>query len=185
MSGRRLPATVVLGLLALPGALAASGSGVGPYRFGMTKQQALAVRECAPYREVPGKSQLECPNFAFAGRPRSIFLIFGPEGLSRVQLWFYEGKDRAQAEAAIDELLAYMRKEFGGKELKGPSATSTREELLRRLDQQTPSQGYTRVQWRPKKQPAGTHIFASVFKHARRGYFVFLYFDAVGQPRSK
>ena len=185
MSGPRLPAAAALGLLALPAALAASAGGVGPYRFGMTKQQVLAVRECASYRDVPGRSQLECPNFPFAGRPRDTFLIFRPEGLSSVQIWFYEGKDRGQAEAAMDDLFTYMRKEYGGKELKGPSATSTRKELLRRLDQQTPSQGFTRVQWRPKKQPDGAQVFASVFRHVRRGYYIFLQVDDPAQTRRK
>jgi len=67
-----------------------------------------SVTSCGPYRHVPRTDGLECPNFVLGTRKLNISFTFVGDGLTRIQLWFYEGQSEAQARQATTDMLAYL-----------------------------------------------------------------------------
>jgi hypothetical protein len=146
-----------------------------PYRFGMTKEEVRAEAACAPYKEVGLTGGLECPNFTL-DQKRNISFVFTNGGLSKIQLWFAEAASRADAMKATDELIAYVTK------MQGPlksrylpqDAEVTAAALFAALDTVRPELP-AKMQLEPRKQPADAVVFASIMRHPRAGYYVFLY----------
>jgi ketosteroid isomerase-like protein len=92
---------------------AAGSGGVGPFKFGMTRDEVVRVRECQPYTRVAITGGLECPHFQFDGREMNISFLFAGDRLRRIQLWYYEGESSADARAAVGSMLTYLQQTAG------------------------------------------------------------------------
>jgi ketosteroid isomerase-like protein len=93
---------------------AGEAGGTGSYRFGMTREEVTRVADCAPYTAVAVTGGLECPRYRFDGREMNISFLFAGNALRRIQLWYYEGESRADAQEAIRGLLAFFKRTAGG-----------------------------------------------------------------------
>ena len=95
-----------------PGPSAAGGT--GSYRFGMTREEVSRVTDCAPYTRVAVTGGLECPSYRFDGRDMNISFLFAGDALRRIQLWYYQGESRAEAQEAVGRVLAFFTRTTGG-----------------------------------------------------------------------
>jgi len=155
--------------------LALAASGLGPYRIGMQPAEVQAVKACAPYKPVASTGGLECPSFSIAGKPRNISFIFDPAaGLKKIQVWFYEGKDAAAAEVALDELITHATKEYGPLESHSlpPGTPVTAKALIAALPAGVAT---AKTQLKPRQNPPDKFVFASLIRDATHGWYVFLY----------
>ena len=110
------PKRIVAAILLLPGAaaaLAAERPGYGPWQLGMSREEVLAIAAEGPYSPVPSTGGLETKNARFQGQPITASFVFGPSGLSLIQLWLYEGKDRAAAMQAFHSAYTYLGDRYG------------------------------------------------------------------------
>jgi len=89
-------------------------AGTGSYRFGMTRDEVKQVSDCAPYTPVAVTGGLECPHYQFDGREMNISFLFGGDRLRRIQLWYYEGESRADAQDAVARIFAFFKRTAGG-----------------------------------------------------------------------
>lgn len=162
-------------------AAAASASVIpGGFRFGMTKDEVTKTAACT-LKDVAVTGGLECPDFAIDGTKRNISFVFGPDGgLKKIQVWFYEGTERAGFEKGVDALLAYLTAHHGTVESAtlGAGKPVTRATLLAALDEMPSAEGApAKAQLKPSKDPADAFVFASVFTAPPHGHFAFLYFQ--------
>jgi hypothetical protein len=152
--------------------------GLGPYRLGMKAAEVQAVKACAPYKPVASTGGLECPAFEIAGKKRNISFIFDPAtgGLRKIQVWFYEGRDAAAAEAALVELITYLEGEHGALEsnVLPPGAPVTAKALRAAAERAPATGGVQKAQLKPAKNPLDKFVFASLMKSAT-DWYVFLY----------
>ena len=151
--------------------------GVGPYRFGMTADQVRAVEACAPYKPVIRTGGLECPNYEFEGARMNVSFIFGEQGLRRIQLWFYEGNDRAQALAATDRVLRYLGTRYGRLRSSSPDEPVSAESLIRAAEAPIGDRP-GRADVFPTEMPPERQVYGSVV-HVNIGqsYLVFLFYS--------
>ncbi len=97
-----------------PTVLAASGGGLGFYRFGMPLDEVRKVDSCKPYMDVRTTGGLECPNYMFEGRKINISFIYATNALRRIQLWLYEGDSEKDARKATDFAIEFLKRTAGG-----------------------------------------------------------------------
>lgn len=152
----------------------------GGFRFGMTKDEVRTSAKCT-LKDVQVTGGLECPDFDVGGTKRNVSFVFGPDGgLKKIQVWFYEGADRAAFEKGVDAMLSHMKKQHGDVESAtlGPGAAVTRTSLLKALDAMpADSKAPAKAQLKPAKDPADAFVFASVFKAPPLGFYAFLYYQ--------
>ncbi len=125
-----------------PTVLAASGGGLGFYRFGMPLDEVRKVDSCKPYMDVRTTGGLECPNYMFEGRKINISFIFATNALRRIQLWLYEGDSEKDARKATDFVIDFLKRTAGGAHMYGlaPNVQVNGDNILKALkDQQAPA----------------------------------------------
>ena len=147
-----------------------------PYKFGMTREQVRAVTACKPYTDVGTTGGLECPNFTL-DKKRNVSFVFSPAGLAKMQFWFAESASHQDAEAAVDDLLAFLKSNYGALESNAlaENAQVTRAALFAALDKMDAS-AQAKVQLKPKVEPKDAFVFASIFRDPQYGHYVFLYY---------
>lgn len=163
------PAVISLMLSAL---VAQNPGALGGYRMGMSRAEVQAVKDCAPYKEVPGTGGLECPSFKLDGKKRHISFLFDEAaGLKKIQLWFGEGLDAAKAEAALSELVAHLEQSYGTLESTslGMDVRVTAKALMEAAAKSN------KAQLKPRRNPKDKFVFGSVLKDEPHGWFVFMY----------
>jgi hypothetical protein len=156
--------------------------GVGPFRFGMTRDDVTRVRDCHPYSPVAITGGLECPHYRFDDREMNISLLFGGEGLRRIQLWYYEGESNVEAREAIGRVVGFLQRTTGGATLTArPDVPVTAEGIIGALDSASPSLDRQIVQLEISAPSDGTTVwFARVGRH-EHGYLVMLFAEAAGR----
>lgn len=147
----------------------------GDYQFGMTRDEVRRTRECAPYQYVAGTGGLECPNLKLGTRTINISFVFKGDGLSRIQLWFYEGPSESAAREATGEMLDFMAKRgpIRSDELKG--ARPTADAIFRTLRERNVDRQGARVQVLLPATTTPPFVHASVTR-VQTGYYVFAFF---------
>jgi ketosteroid isomerase-like protein len=162
---------------------AADRGGVGPFTFGMTRDEISRVRECQPYTPVAVTGGLECPHFQFDGREMNISFIFGGEHLRRIQLWYYEGESATEASAALAQLLEFMRRTAGSLSVTArPDLPATAEAVLGALGKGPTPRAREIVHVEICGPRNGSvYWFARVGRHAY-GYAVMLFADSTRPP---
>jgi hypothetical protein len=164
---------------ALIALLAAAGpiQGVGPYHFGMTPDQVRAVEACTPYKPVIRTGGLECPDYEFEGARMNVSFLFGEQGLRRIQLWFYEGTDRAQAVAAAERALRHLETGYGRLRSSAPDEAVTAESLIGAAEAPIGDRP-GRVDVFPAEMPPERQVYGAVgYVTAVRSYLVFLFYS--------
>lgn len=112
-----------------------TSGGTGAYRFGMTRDEVSRVADCAPYTAVAVTGGLECPRYRFDGREMNISFLFGGDALRRIQLWYYEGESRAEAQEAVGRLLAFFKRTTGGATITArPELAVTEDAVIAAID---------------------------------------------------
>ena len=169
--------TLALALSLISG-LTAKGQFKG-WKFGMTKEQVQQVKECTPYKPVKATGGVECPALKFDDLTVNVSFIFKPN-LDKIQIWFYEGKDRREAATRLHKLLGWLKKHYGAVEspaLSKPDAMS-KETLEKKLTAAVEASAGKMVKWqfKPAKNPVDAFVFSSLLYHPQHGYYVFLYF---------
>jgi len=151
--------------------------GLGGYRLGMKPDEVQAVKDCTPYRPVPSTGGLECPAFTIAGKKRNISFVLDPAtGLKKIQVWFYEGKDPADAEAALVELISSLEQEYGALESSSlPPGAPVTAKALRALVDKPATAGPLKAQLKPVKNPLDKFVFSSLIHAPNDFFYLFLY----------
>jgi hypothetical protein len=147
-----------------------------PYRFGLSKEAVKKQAACSPYTDVAATGGVECANFVL-DRKRNVSLVFTNDHLSKVQVWFAEAAQRPAAVKAVDELLAYLTKNYGAVDspvIVGREVTTGA--LFATLDR-VPLTSGAKVQVKPRYSPSDAFVFATIIRDPRFGYYVFLYFQ--------
>jgi hypothetical protein len=186
MKSTRSPATLAAALTvaltvsvagAAPPDAGVARGGLGGYRLGMSPAEVQAVRDCAPYRPVPSTGGLECPAFEIAGKRRNISFVFEPTvGLRKIQVWFYEGRDPAAAEAALRELISYLEQEYGALESNSlPPGAPVTAKALRAVVDKPATAGALKAQLKPVKNPLDKFVFASLIHAPTDVWYLFYY----------
>ncbi len=89
--------TVSLVLLALL-PLEASAAGLPPWRFGMSKAEAVSFKQFGPYRQF-SNGDLETFNGNFEGHKENVQFFFQNDRLIRIGVYLWEGKDPIRVQA--------------------------------------------------------------------------------------
>jgi len=155
------------------------GGGVGPFKFGMTREEVTRVAECQPYTRVPVTGGLECPHFQFDTREMNISFIFGGERLRRIQLWYYEGESSSDAGAAVADVLDFLRRTAGSLTITSrPTLPATAEAVLHVINS-APTPQPREIVHVEICGPRGEsdYWFARVGRHAH-GYMVMLFAES-------
>lgn len=160
----------------------AKGAGLAGWRFGMSRAQVRAVKDCKPYKPVKSTKGLECPNFRFLGKKVNVSFVFRADKLAKIQIWLYEGKDAKGAANGLYRLIRHWNKRHGGVE--SPQLGTPVEKTGRQLFQAakglakaaTARRPVTKLQLKPKGSPKGFFTFASLFYNRRFArYYLFVY----------
>ena len=155
-------------------------AGVGRFRFGMTRDEVIAVPDCSPYSNVPQTGGIECPNYTFEGRRMNISFIFGSDRLRRIHLWFYEGESESEAREAASAVIDFLQRVAGGVVLPGqPGEEVTPTVVMQMMNSINPA---TLASFH-LNTPSNTQPvvwFAKMARYPPRGYFVFLF----AEPRN-
>lgn len=107
---RSLAAIGFLGVLVTFSAAAASG--LGPWKFGMSKDEVKAISQFGPYKSFRN-GDLEIQAYEFDRRQRNVQFYFDERGLNRIEINYYEDREPAQATAAFRDVCEYYRREYG------------------------------------------------------------------------
>lgn len=155
------------------------GGGVGPFRFGMTRDEVSRIRECEPYTPVAVTGGLECPHYRFDDREMNVSFLFGGDRLRRIQLWYYEGESGAEAREAIGRVVSFLQRTTGGATISArPDVPANAQAIIAALDSAPAPVGRQVVQLDIVGSPGGsTAWFARVGRHAH-GYLVMLFAQA-------
>lgn len=161
----------------------ATAAGYGPWKFGMTKSDVSNVQGYAPYSEVQATGGLETANGEWAGKRKYVSFIFDGRGLSRIQVWAYEGPNINDAGESWREAYEYLNKNFGEIEVpqivQAASSLPANSQALS-LAAKAHVDSVGKVQMAPKAMPDGQSIFSSFMKSNVQGkpyYYVFVYYS--------
>lgn len=91
---------------------AAAASGLGPWKFGMSKDEVKAISQFGPYKSFRN-GDLEIQAYEFDRRQRNVQFYFDERGLNRIEINYYEDREPAQATAAFRDVCEYYRREYG------------------------------------------------------------------------
>jgi hypothetical protein len=157
------------------------GAGIGPFRFGMTRDEVSRVRDCEPYTKVAITGGLECPHYRFDGREMNISFLFAGDRLRRIQLWYFEGEAIAEAREAVDRVLSFLQRTTGGATITArPDVPATAEGIIGALHKGPSPLGRQIVGVDVAGSSAGSTVwFARVGRH-EHGYLVMLFAEAAG-----
>ena len=156
--------------------------GYGPWRLGMSKADVAGIEQYGPYEDVKVTGGLETFNGIFEERRTNISFVFGPTGLSKIQIRAYEGQDLETALETWYRVLAYLVRIHGAIESRDLPLTAdvSRSDFaatVRRALDDKPKTGITRLQMAPAMRPPDVSVFSSLFRHPQYGYYVFLYYQ--------
>ena len=168
-------------LIVTPWLASANEVGYGPWKFGMTKEEVAAIEKFGPYEDIKSTGGLETFNAEFDGDRMNISFVFEKNGLSKIQIWIYEGKDPEEALAGWLRVSKFLMENFG--EVEFPKANIPQDANLRKIQStyqniitNFPENKISKVQMGLKEMPNNINVYASLFKHPTHGYYVFLYY---------
>jgi ketosteroid isomerase-like protein len=120
----------------------AERGGVGPFRFGMTREEVSSVTDCEPYTAVRVTGGLECPHYRFDGREMNISFLFTGDRLSRIQLWYYEGASNEEAREAVGRVLDFLERTTGAVTVQSmPNQQVTASSVMSTIERTVPKPG--------------------------------------------
>ena len=171
-------------------------TGFGPWQLGMDRAEVTAVEAHAPYQDVRSTGGVETANGIFEDHPANVSFVFGPTGLSLIQVWAYSGKDREAAFATLHRVYRYMTREFESVRVHEGALTGelTQDELVALLPVQFKTEveadGIERMMKEGQMQPrpviahlhpgvpiSGAEVYSSLIRVPELGhYYVFVYF---------
>jgi ketosteroid isomerase-like protein len=153
--------------------------GVGPFRFGMTRDEVSRVRDCAPYVPVTVTGGLECAHYRFDDREMNISFIFAGERLRRIQLWYYEGESSVEARDAI---VTFLQRTTGGATLSArPDVPLSGEGIVAALNNAGAPVGRQIVQLDITAPSDGSIVWFSRVGRHEHGYLVMLFAEAAAR----
>jgi ketosteroid isomerase-like protein len=160
----------------------ADRGGVGPYRFGMTREEVTRVRDCDPYSPVAITGGLECPHYRFDDREMNISFLFAGPRLHRIQLWYYEGESSVEAREAIAGVLGFLQRTTGEATITARADVPvTADGIIGALSRAPSPVGRQVVQLEICGPADGATVwFARVGRH-EHGYLVMLFAQAAGR----
>ncbi len=173
-------------------------TGFGPWRLGTDRTEVTAVKTHGPYKDVQSTGGVETANGVFEEQPANISFVFGPEGLSLIQVWAYSGQDREVAFATFHRAYRYLVREFDAVSLHeaGLSSELTQDELVallpvelktevkadgieRMMEQGQIRPSTVKVHLHPVSPLPGAEVYSSLIRVPEMGFFyVFVYFRA-------
>jgi hypothetical protein len=170
-------AIFLLASLVVSRAHAATYTGYGPWRFGMSRDEVVAVDDYGPYTPVQATGGLETQNGLFDGRKTMMSFVFGRNGLSKIQVWAYQGNDEKPAVAAFARVYRYLKRTHGAVEYPAEIKPAKFEASVLKALAAVPAKDAIRLQIAPTPMPSDLTIFCSFYRQPRFGYFVLLYFQ--------
>ncbi len=108
----RKPAFLWTLLLAVAPVFAQEDPGLGPWRLGMSREQAVSFVEQGPYSDA-ASGAFEASSAPFAGHKIKATLTFGAAGLAGVKFANYEGSDWREAEKTALEVFDQFKAKYG------------------------------------------------------------------------
>jgi ketosteroid isomerase-like protein len=153
--------------------------GVGPFRFGMTRDEVSRVRDCEPYSPVAVTGGLECPHYRFDDREMNISFLFAGERLQRIQLWYYEGESAGEAREAIGRVIGFLQQTTGGATISGrPDVPVTAEGIVGALNRAPAPLGRQIVQLEISAPSDGATVWLARVGRHEHGHLVMLFAQA-------
>jgi hypothetical protein len=108
----RIPSlrTFCLAAILLP--LAATGAGLPPWQFGMTKEQVVSFKQFGPYRTFKNGDP-ETFNGMYRGQRHNVQFYFENNRLIRIAVSLGEGTDRDKGIATFRQAYGILQKDYG------------------------------------------------------------------------
>jgi hypothetical protein len=197
MKAKSLLPTLLLALMAGATADAQQVIGYGPWRFGMSKAEVEEVKEFGPYTPVASTKGLETKKGPFVGEDRNVSFVFGPGGLSHIQVWVYEGRSYEEAVRQFYRAYQHLTDNFGPVHQDGspwpadltpetfaariPSEyrlSSTPESFMADLESSGSAKlEVSKLHLHPQRPIQNAEVYASLVHSPKMGsYWVFLYY---------
>jgi hypothetical protein len=154
--------TLMMGWLPVPAPPAMSPAGLGPFRLGMTRDEAQRIAPCH-LRRPPGRyaiNDLSCSNFKLLTSKMALRLTFRDDKLGMIGL-SRTGYSELRARQEIDVVLRSLAGDFG--ELVSPqmaAQTITAEAAFANLKRNLTYASTARLTVTPVKEVPGLHISA-------------------------
>ena len=182
----RISLIVVSAFLAIASA-PGNAAGLPPWEFGMTKEQVQGFESFGPYKSF-GNGDLETYAGEFDGQKENVQFFFDGDGLRRIGVYMYEGKDAYAATTAWRAAHKSLEKLYGRIETPYMAARPVdkppSEDEIQLAAFALVNVG-VKVQMAPFEQPQGLFIFASLRSadvRAETYYFVTVYLDRPKTP---
>jgi hypothetical protein len=161
-----------------------ASTGFGPWRLGMSKAAVASITEFGPYRDVASTGGLETTNGVLDDRKTTISFVFGRQGLRKIQIWAYEGRNIDDAIATWERVHAFLLRSYGPVEtpmVSDPPDDDAngreRERSVRKALASVPSTEPAKLQMAPRSRRSDLSVFASLIRHPQYGFYVFLYYQ--------
>src|SRR6266550_1177580 len=160
----------VLTILTLLPPLAASATGLPPWRFGMTKAEVVSYKEFGPYKNF-SNGDLETFNGRFHGHKENIQFFFDGGRLRRIGVYLGEGTDSKKAVATFQRAYELLQQDYGKIEVPEMKVTGggTPPSTVIAVGALANANVTGKTQMAPVHQPKHMFVFASVYRYYVRG----------------
>ncbi len=160
----------VLTILTLLPPLAASATGLPPWRFGMTKGEVASYKEFGPYKNF-SNGDLETFNGRFHGHKENIQFFFDGGRLRRIGVYLGEGTDSKKAIATFQRAYELLQQDYGKIEVPEMKVTGegTPPPTVIAVGALANAGVTGKTQIAPVHQPKDMFVFASVYRYYVRG----------------
>ena len=173
--------TVSLVLLALL-PLEASAAGLPPWRFGMSKAEAVSFTQFGPYRQF-SNGDLETFNGNFEGHKENVQFFFQNDRLIRIGVYLWEGKDPKKGVSVFERAYDLLRRKYGKialLEMTGSPGSQHATGSTITIPGGAKKDLTGKTQMFPLKQPADMRVsakFMSVYSREGKSYAVAIFLD--------
>lgn len=146
-------------------AFPAFAGGFGPWRFGMSTEEIMAVTSHGPYKSF-SNGDLETYNGDFGGRKENVQFFLKDNRLWRIGVYTYEGTDLSAATQAWVHTYSTLQSQYG--DLETPNYQGATPDALAESARSIVAGG-GKAQMAPIKQPDGAFVFSSFASYAHDG----------------
>ena len=159
-----------------------TAAGLPPWRFGMSKAEAVSFKQFGPYRQF-SNGDLETFNGNFEGHKENIQFFFQNDRLIRIGAYLWEGKDPKKGMSLFERAYHLLRRKYGKialLEMTGPPGSQHPTGSTITITGGAKKDLTGKTQMFPLKQPGDMRVsaqFMSVYSREGKSYAVAIFLD--------